>query len=70
LVRSIDGVNFIDTTQIAQLHSDVYQNGNNYQGLSTPSPVLVGDTIYLFTDVAQNVFGNNWKQVALHQFKS
>lgn len=70
LVRSIDGVNFIDTTQTAQLPTDVYQNGNNYTGLSTPSPVLIGDTIYLFTDVAQNVFGNNWKQVALHQFKS
>lgn len=70
LVRSIDGVNFIDTTQTAQLPTDVYQNGNDYQGLSTPSPVMVGDTIYLFTDVAQNVFGNNWKQVALHQFKS
>ena len=70
LARSIDGVNFIDTTQTAQLPTDVYQSGNNYQGLSTPSPVMVGDTIYLFTDVAQNVFGNNWKQVALHQFKS
>ena len=70
LVRSIDGVNFIDTIQTAQLPNDVYPNGNDYQGLSTPSPVLVGDTIYLFTDVAQNVFGNNWKQVALHQFKS
>jgi hypothetical protein len=70
LVRSIDGINFIDTTQTVQLPTDVYQNGNNYQGLSTPSPVLIGDTIYLFTDVAQNVFGNNWKQVALHQFKS
>ena len=69
LVRSIDGVNFIDTTQTAQLPTDVYPNGNNYQGLSTPSPVMVGDTIYLFTDVAQNVFGDNWKQVALHQFK-
>ncbi|MGB0881510.1 MAG: hypothetical protein ACPGSO_01060 [Vicingaceae bacterium] len=70
LVRSIDGVNFIDTTLTATLPTDVYPNGNNYQGLSTPSPVMVGDTIYLFTDVAQNVFGNNWKQVALHQFKS
>jgi hypothetical protein len=70
LVRSIDGVNFIDTTQTAKLPTDVYQNGNNYTGLSTPSPVLIGDTIYLFTDVAQNVFIDNWKQVALHQFKS
>ena len=70
LVRSIDGVNFFDTIQTAQLPTDVYQNGNNYQGLSTPSPVMVGDTIYLFTDVAQNVFGSNWRQVALHQFKS
>lgn len=70
LVRSIDGVNFIDTIQTAKLPTDVYQNGNNYVGLSTPSPVMVGDTIYLFTDVAQNVFVDNWKQVALHQFKS
>jgi len=31
---------------------------------------MIGDTIYLFTDVAQNVFGSNWMQVALHQFKS
>jgi hypothetical protein len=70
LVRSTDGVSFVDTIQTAKLPTDVYQNGNNYQGLSTPSPVLVGDTIYLFTDVAQNIFGENWKQVALHQFKS
>jgi hypothetical protein len=70
LVRSTDGVNFMDTIQTAKLPTDVYLNGNNYQGLSTPSPVMIGDTIYLFTDVAQNVFGDNWKQVALHQFKS
>jgi hypothetical protein len=70
LVRSIDGRNFIDTTLTATIPTDVYQNGNNYVGLSTPSPVLIGDTIYLFTDVAQNVFGGNWMQVALHQFKS
>lgn len=70
LVRSIDGRNFIDTTLTATLPTDVYQNGNDYVGLSTPSPVMIGDTIYLFTDVAQNVFGNNWMQVALHQFKS
>ncbi|MGB0887765.1 MAG: hypothetical protein ACPGSL_06560 [Vicingaceae bacterium] len=70
LVRSIDGVNFIDTTLTATLPTNVYQNGNNYVGLSTPSPVMIGDTIYLFTDVAQNVFGDNWMQVALHQFKS
>jgi len=70
LVRSTDGVNFIDTIQTAKLPTDVYPNGNNYTGLSTPSPVMVGDTIYLFTDVAQNVFVDNWKQVALHQFKS
>ena len=70
LVRSIDGRNFIDTTLTATLPTDVYQNGNNYVGLSTPSPVIIGDTIYLFTDVARNVFGSNWMQVALHQFKS
>ena len=69
LEHSIDGVNFIDTTQTAKLPTDVYQNGNDYVGLSTPSPVLIGDTIYLFTDVAQNIFGD-WMQVALHQFKS
>lgn len=70
LVRSTDGRSFIDTTQTATLPTDVYPNGNNYAGLSTPSPVMVGDTIYLFTDVAQFVFGDNWMQVALHQFKS
>ncbi|MFT6747259.1 MAG: putative GH43/DUF377 family glycosyl hydrolase [Glaciecola sp.] len=70
LVRSTDGVNFIDTTLTATHPTKVYPYADNYQGLSTPSPVLIGDTIYLFTDVAQNVFGDNWKQVALHQFKS
>ena len=70
LVRSLDGTTFIDTILTATLPTDVYQNGNNYVGLSTPSPILIGDTIYLFTDVAQNVFGSNWMQVALHQFKS
>lgn len=70
LVRSIDGVQFIDTTLTARLPKSVYPSSNNYLGLSTPSPLLVGDTIYLFTDVIQNVFGNNWTQVALHQFKS
>lgn len=70
LVRSIDGSNIIDTTLTATLPTDVYPAGNDYVGLSTPSAVMVGDTIYLFTDVAQNVFGDNWMQVALHQFKS
>jgi energy-converting hydrogenase Eha subunit F len=70
LVRSTDGANFLDTTLTATHPTTIYPYADNYQGLSTPSPVLIGDTIYLFTDVAQNVFGNNWKQVALHQFKS
>ena len=65
LVRSIDGVNFIDTTLTVTIPAEVYQNGNNYVGLSTPSPIMIGDTIYLFTDVVQNVFGDNWMQVAL-----
>lgn len=69
LIRSIDGNNFFDTTLTATLPENVYLPSGNYAGLSTPSPVLVGDTIYLFTDVAQFVFGT-WTQVALHQFKS
>ncbi|MGD1847467.1 MAG: hypothetical protein ACFB10_18925 [Salibacteraceae bacterium] len=70
LVRSVDGASFLDTTLTATLPTGVYPLSENYAGLSTPSPVLLGDTIYLFTDVAQTVFGNNWMQVALHQFKS
>lgn len=70
LLRSIDGTTLMDTTHTVTLPIDVYPDGNNYAGLSTPSPVLIGDTTYLFTDVAQFVFGDNWMQVALHQFKS
>ncbi|MGB1032263.1 MAG: hypothetical protein ACPGWM_06600, partial [Flavobacteriales bacterium] len=70
LVRSNDGHTFTDTTQVVTLPTDVYPEDGNYAGLSTPSPLLLGDTIYLFTDVAQYVFGDNWMQVALHQFKS
>lgn len=70
LVRSLDGITFIDIILTAKLPTGVYQNGNNYVGLYTPSPILIGDTFYLFTDVAQNVFGSNWMQIALHQFKS
>ena len=69
LARSVDGSSFFDTLQAVTLPSDVYLPGNNYAGLSTPSATLVGDTIYLFTDVAQFVLGT-WTQVALHQFKS
>ncbi|MEM9896530.1 MAG: hypothetical protein AAF789_09190 [Bacteroidota bacterium] len=70
LVRSIDGRSFIDTTLTATLPTEVYPLNDNYTGLSTPSPALLGDTIYLFTDVAQVVFEDNFMQVALHQFKS
>lgn len=70
LVRTTDGTNFIDTTLTATLPAEVYPDDQNYVGLSTPSPILIGDTIYLFTDVSQTVFGDNWMQVALHQFKS
>ncbi len=69
LVRSVDGSTLLDTTLTATLPTDVYPD-DNYVGLSTPSPIMIGDTIYLFTDVAQFVFGDNWMQVALHQFKS
>jgi len=69
LIRSTDGANFFDTIQTATLPENVYLPSGNYAGLSTPSPALIGDTIYLFTDVAQTIFGL-WQQVALHQFKS
>ncbi|MEM6643360.1 MAG: hypothetical protein AAF616_10295 [Bacteroidota bacterium] len=70
LARSIDGRSFIDTALAVSLPTDVYPLVENYAGLSTPSPALVGDTVYLFTDVAQVVFETNFMQVALHQFKS
>ncbi len=70
LVRTTDGRTFFDSTLTATLPTNIYPTSQNYAGISTPSPLLIGDTIFLFTDVAQFVFGNNWMQVALHQFKS
>lgn len=69
LAKTIDGTTILDSMNIIDLPTNVYPLNEEYVGLSTPSPCLVGDTIYLFTDVAQMVLGN-WSQVALHQFKS
>ncbi|MBL7889282.1 MAG: T9SS type A sorting domain-containing protein [Bacteroidia bacterium] len=68
MMSSADGTNF-NTPQIAvTLPNDVYPAASGYWGLSTPSPLAINDSIYLFTDVAQ-VINGAWTQVALHQFK-
>ncbi|MBN8697940.1 MAG: hypothetical protein J0L87_15525, partial [Bacteroidetes bacterium] len=68
MMSSADGTNF-NTPQIAvTLPTDVYPAASGYWGLSTPSPLAINDSIYLFTDVAQ-VINGAWTQVALHQFK-
>lgn len=70
LVRTLNGDAIIDTLSIVSLPTDVYPLTSNYEGLSTPSATMVGDTIYLFTDVMQIVLSDSNTQVALHQFKS
>jgi len=70
LVRSLDGNSFFDTTQVVTIPNDIYPISEGYLGLSTPDAVLVGDTIYLFTDLVQEDEYTDWDQVGLHQFKS
>jgi hypothetical protein len=70
LVRSLDGSSFIDTTQAVTIPSEVYPDDEGYLGLSTPDATLVGDTIYLFTDLVRTDTHTYWNQVGLHQFKS
>jgi hypothetical protein len=69
LVRSLDGNSFIDTTRVVTIPNDVYPIEEEYLGLSTPDATLVGDTIYLFTDLVRNDTFTEWNQVGLHQFK-
>lgn len=69
LAKTMDGSTILDTMNLVSIPRDVYPQEELYVGLSTPSATMVGDTIYLFTDVAQTVLGR-WTQVALHQFKS
>ncbi|MFT4662422.1 MAG: hypothetical protein ACI9AT_001023 [Ulvibacter sp.] len=70
LARSLDGSSFLDTTQVVTLPTDVYPVSEGYLGLSTPDATLVGDTIYLFTDLVRTDTHTPWNQVGLHQFKS
>ena len=70
LIQNSNGTNFFDTTLKATSPTALYQIRNNYVGLSTPSLILIGDPIYLVTNVSQNIFGSYWMQVSLHQFKS
>lgn len=70
LVRSLDGSSFIDTTQVVTIPRDIYPLSESYLGLSTPDATLVGDTIYLFTDLVRTDTYTFWNQVGLHQFKS
>ena len=70
LVRSLDGSTFIDSTQVATIPRDIYPVSEGYLGLSTPDATLVGDTIYLFTDLVRTDTHTSWNQVGLHQFKS
>ncbi len=48
----------------------MYPVVDGYLGLSTPDATLVGDTIYLFTDIVRTDTFNDWNQVGLQQFKS
>lgn len=70
LVRSLDGSSFFDTTQVVTIPEDIYPDTEGYLGLSTPDATLVGDTIYLFTDLVRTDTHTYWNQVGLHQFKS
>jgi hypothetical protein len=70
LVRSLDGSSFFDTTQVVTIPADIYPASEGYLGLSTPDATLVGDTIYLFTDLVRTDPYTYWNQVGLHQFKS
>ncbi len=70
LARSLDGSSFIDTTQAVTIPNDIYPAEEGYLGLSTPDATLVGDTIYLFTDLVRTDTITEWNQVGLHQFKS
>jgi len=70
LVRSLDGSTFFDTTQVVTIPRDVYPVNEGYLGLSTPDATLVGDTIYLFTDLVRTDTFTTWNQVGLQQFKS
>ncbi|MBL4592389.1 MAG: T9SS type A sorting domain-containing protein, partial [Flavobacteriales bacterium] len=70
LARSLDGSTFFDTTQVVRIPRDIYPANDNFLGLSTPDATLVGDTIYLFTDIVRPDAFNEWNQIGLHQFKS
>lgn len=70
LARSLDGSTFFDTTQVVTIPEDVFPSSAGYLGLSTPDATLVGDTIYLFTDLVRADTHTDWNQVGLHQFKS
>lgn len=70
LARSLDGSTFFDTTQAVTIPRDIYPVNEGYLGLSTPDATLVGDTIYLFTDLVRTDTFTFWNQVGLQQFKS
>ena len=70
LIRSLDGESFFDTTQVVTIPRDIYPVNEGYLGVSTPDATLVGDTIYLFTDLVRTDTFTYWNQVGLHQFKS
>jgi hypothetical protein len=70
LARSVDGSAFFDTTQVVSIPNDIYPVSEGYLGLSTPDATLVGDTIYLFTNLVRSDTHTEWNQVGLHQFKS
>lgn len=69
LLKSVDGATFSASQRVVDIPRDLYPKTDNWYGLSTPSATLVEDTLYLFTDIAQEINGD-WTQVALHQFKS
>jgi hypothetical protein len=70
LARSLDGSSFFDTIQAVTIPTDIYPANEGYLGLSTPDATLVGDTIYLFTDLVRTDPFTFWNQVGLQQFKS
>jgi hypothetical protein len=68
-MKSADGTNFTQPELAVSAPASVYPLSSDYWGLSTPSPIAINDSIYLFTDVAQTINGQ-WTQVALHHFKT
>lgn len=66
VVTSDDGISWSTPELALKPDQDSYPRSSNWVGYSTPNAIVLGDSVHLFVDVANDHGDSTWRQEALH----